>query len=186
MKIRDLLIGTAAAAMASFGLCMSANAATTVTVQATTPFGSWLDTGLSLSPGKTYDFTVNDPSTIWSAGNNDPFPRTSTADGIPSSVGYGQLTMDGSTFNFGALVGDVGGNLFLIGTGPTTETGLSGELTVGYWDGSGEYGDNSGTQSLTIAALPEPATWAMTLLGVGMIGAGLRMLRRKDGMALPA
>jgi PEP-CTERM motif len=182
MKIRDLLIGAAAVAFSSLGLGMSANAGTTVIVEATQPFGSWLDTGLNLSAGKTYEFTVNDPSTIWSAGNDIPFPRTSTADGIPSSVGYGQLTMDGSTFNFGALVGDVSGHLFLIGTGPTPETGLSGELTVGYWDGAGEYGDNSGAQSLTIAAIPEPAAWAMTLLGVGMIGATLRS-RRKDGMA---
>jgi len=35
-------------------------------------------------------------------------------------------------------------------------------------------------------SVPEPATWAMMLLGVGMIGAGLRMARRKNGMALTA
>jgi hypothetical protein len=185
MKIRDLLIGTTAAAFASLGLCVSANAATTVTVEATTPFGTWLDTGLNLSPSKTYDFTVNDPSTLWSAGSDIPYPRTSTANGIPSSVGYGQETNDGYTFNFGALVGDVGGHLFLIGAGPTLETGLSGDLTVGFWDNPAQYGDNSGTQSLTISAVPEPATWAMTLFGLGMIGAGLRMSRRKDSLALP-
>ena len=36
------------------------------------------------------------------------------------------------------------------------------------------------------AAVPEPATWAMTLLGLGMIGAALRMMRRKHGMAMTA
>jgi hypothetical protein len=43
-------------------------------------------------------------------------------------------------------------------------------------DGStspGYFGPN-----LTVAGVPEPATWAMVLLGVGMIGGGLRMARR--------
>jgi hypothetical protein len=34
--------------------------------------------------------------------------------------------------------------------------------------------------------VPEPATWAMMLLGVGMIGTGLRTMRRKNDMALTA
>jgi len=36
------------------------------------------------------------------------------------------------------------------------------------------------------AGVPEPATWAMTLLGIGMVGGGLRMARRKDAVALTA
>jgi PEP-CTERM motif len=36
------------------------------------------------------------------------------------------------------------------------------------------------------AAAPEPATWAMMMLGVGMIGGGLRMARRKNNMAASA
>jgi hypothetical protein len=36
------------------------------------------------------------------------------------------------------------------------------------------------------AAVPEPATWAIMLVGVGMIGGGLRLGRRKDGMARTA
>ena len=35
-------------------------------------------------------------------------------------------------------------------------------------------------------AVPEPAAWAMMLLGVGMIGAGLRLARRKNDLALSA
>jgi fibro-slime domain-containing protein len=36
------------------------------------------------------------------------------------------------------------------------------------------------------AAVPEPATWAMMLMGVGMIGAGLRMARRRNDATLSA
>ena len=34
-----------------------------------------------------------------------------------------------------------------------------------------------------LSGVPEPASWAMMLLGVGLIGAGMRMARRKDGLA---
>ncbi|HXQ47389.1 MAG TPA: PEPxxWA-CTERM sorting domain-containing protein, partial [Caulobacteraceae bacterium] len=36
------------------------------------------------------------------------------------------------------------------------------------------------------AGIPEPATWAMMLFGVGVIGGGLRIARRESGMALTA
>jgi hypothetical protein len=182
MKSKSLMIAVAAALVGAFGCSLGgmASAATVVTVDATTPYGSWLDTGLDLSPGTTYDFTVIDPSTIWSAGSNSPYSRESNANGIPPGVGYGQWTMAGETFNYGALVGDAGGDLFLIGTG-TILSGFSGELTVGYWDSY--YPDNSGVQTLSISAVPEPATWAMMLFGVGLIGAGLRVVRQKGGRA---
>jgi hypothetical protein len=182
MKIITFVAGLAIAATSVFALSAPANSAALVTdtVQATTPFGSWLDTGLDLSAGATYDFIVNDPATLWSAGSDIPYSRESTANGIdPVASGYGQYTADGFTANYGALVGDAGGTLFLIGTGPTVLTGLSGELTVGYWDS--DYGDNSGTQSLSIFAVPEPAAWAMMLVGFGAAGA---TLRRRRGRAL--
>jgi hypothetical protein len=36
------------------------------------------------------------------------------------------------------------------------------------------------------AAVPEPLTWAMMLVGVGMIGSGARMARRKNDVAATA
>ena len=40
--------------------------------------------------------------------------------------------------------------------------------------------------SLSISAVPEPATWAMMLLGVGLIGTAMRFGRRKNDGALSA
>jgi len=37
-----------------------------------------------------------------------------------------------------------------------------------------------------VIGVPEPATWAMMLLGAGMIGGGLRLARRKGATALTA
>jgi hypothetical protein len=38
--------------------------------------------------------------------------------------------------------------------------------------------------SIQLSAVPEPATWGMMLFGVSLIGAGLRVSRRKDAMAM--
>jgi len=42
----------------------------------------------------------------------------------------------------------------------------------------------SAIDNLTVSGVPESATWAMLLLGAGLVGGGLRMARRKDGLAL--
>jgi hypothetical protein len=39
------------------------------------------------------------------------------------------------------------------------------------------------TGSVTVTAIPEPATWAMMLLGFGMVGAGVRYRRRSTKVA---
>jgi len=41
---------------------------------------------------------------------------------------------------------------------------------------AGDIGSYGGT--VNVAAVPEPATWAMMILGMGMVGFGLRMRRR--------
>jgi hypothetical protein len=45
-------------------------------------------------------------------------------------------------------------------------------------------GQGAGIISLDIQAVPEPATWAMMLLGVGMLGGGLRQARRRNESGL--
>jgi hypothetical protein len=178
MARANLKIATLAALVVGFA--GAASATTDFTVQATTPVGSWLDIGSYFTPGTTYNFTVINPATIWSAGSDIPYSRDSTANGIdPVASGYGQWTMLGATFNYGALVGENNGTFFLIGTG-TSISGLSGEVEVGYWDSY--YGDNSGIQTLAVS-VAEPATWAMMLAGFAGLGAVLRTRRRTAATA---
>lgn len=61
---------------------------------------------------------------------------------------------------------------FDLNTGTTTPSVLHFGVT------DGNFGDNSGAYSITVTqlggAVPEPATWALMLLGFGMVGAGMR------------
>ncbi|GAB1414042.1 MAG: hypothetical protein AMXMBFR31_08500 [Candidatus Desulfobacillus denitrificans] len=43
--------------------------------------------------------------------------------------------------------------------------------TVTFWIADSPYYDNSGGVSLSIAAVPEPETWALMLAGLGLLGA---------------
>ena len=159
-----------------------ANASTIVTVEAISDMSHWLDTGINLNPVTTYDFAVVNPATIWSAGATTS--RNSTADGIdPGLFTPPTITFDGftGTFKFGALVGLDSNGFFLIGTGPTVLNGLSGDLKVGYWDTY--YPDNTGSQTLSISAVPEPSTWAMMILGFATIGF-IAYRRRSAGLHL--
>jgi hypothetical protein len=82
------------------------------------------------------------------------------------------------------------------GLSPITFDSFGGELTNGWsrYGGGGNpsasivfpYSSAFGAGSLAIGGVPEPATWAMMLLGVGMIGGGLRMARRKNDLAMTA
>jgi PEP-CTERM motif len=161
--------------LGAFAAPISSASASIYLVDSKTPLGSWLDTGINLDPSTTYAFSVINPATIWNAG--DPPNRDSTADGI-DPIFYGTPpAIDGTTFNFGALVGHDSGGYFLIGASPITLTGHSGALTVGYWDTI--YADNFGSQTLSISAVPEPSTWAMMILG--FMGVGFMAYRRKGG-----
>jgi hypothetical protein len=47
---------------------------------------------------------------------------------------------------------------------------------------SGYYGDNSGSFSVAVSAVPEPGVWAMMIMGLALMGSALR-LGRKRGVA---
>lgn len=118
---------------------------------------------------------------------------------------YG-VRADGSVVNLGAN-GGFGGQF--LGTGTTTALtgGATGERTGGSGDDQRYKIDFANTQAggftqlwftsrldaadgyrlenLTVAAVPEPATWGMMLLGFGLVGAAARR-RRGRGAAVTA
>lgn len=114
------------------------------------------------------------------AGNN-------CVTGFENSARY---TIGGTTFLFGdgAASGGLGP---ILGGGyydsAATSFAASGKYSQRFTVGAGQsanfylyddaLSDNSGGVSLSLAAVPEPATWAMLILGMGVVGAAMRRRR---------
>ena len=156
---------------------------------------------LSLTAGQVINVSAS-TSDLWSAG---PLPRLSDANGLivdriasPTDDsgprdGTTQITavfplwtQDGFSAPYASLVGRVGSQYQLLGTSFTGSFTDAGTLQLFFWDENNA--DNSGTITAHIttaerSAVPEPATWAMMLLGFGGIGAAMRRQRSSRWIA---
>ena len=187
------MIKTLATVAAALLLAGTAQAATTVTVDAYTDSydggaGAGLNTGLLLASGESFSVTVAS-SDLWSAGD---LPRWSNADGLVADTyatgtdesGQAAGTHIGTNFGpyagfyYGELVGQIGtGAYFAVGTSFNSTANASGALKLFYWDSN--YGDNSGSVAATISTVPEPGSIALMLAGLGIVG-GLARRRAKN------
>jgi hypothetical protein len=70
-----------------------------------------------------------------------------------------------------------------IGSGNQTSPYTNGVFTFTFDDKVTSVILSSSTNSLEVGGVPEPATWAVMLLGFGGIGASMRGARRKQGAA---
>ncbi len=144
----------------------------------------------------TYELTAVD-------GTYDAFTRFSSVsgcdfDGKNCSQGYEvsfRAIANGLTFKFGD--GSANGGIGPINPGDgyfatpalalTASTGLPATLTVNtaqnvrFFIFDDNLGDNSGGVSINVASVPEPATWAMMIIGFGAAGSMIR--RRKAVVA---
>src|ERR1051325_3743499 len=176
-----------AAAAAGLSLASSAGATVFIVDALGNSADSGAGTGLStidLSLGDAFSVTVG-PDDLWNAG---ALPRWSNADGLTGDrfatgtdesgeaagtligMDFGLLNIGGFSAPYGALVGQIGtgpGSYRLIGTNFAGNAWATGTLKLFYWDTFTP--DNSGSVAADIltALVPEPATWAMMILGFG-------------------
>jgi len=117
-------------------------------------------------------------------GDTTPNTFSTFASTVLGYVGPAGLLTSGTYNNFGYY-----GYAGFFGPNPGFSlTGLDSTVTVDTQDASPLLGAVV-TYAVGVpeaAGVPEPASWAMTLLGAGLVGAGMRRARRKDGMALTA
>ncbi|HEV2651500.1 MAG TPA: PEPxxWA-CTERM sorting domain-containing protein [Rhizomicrobium sp.] len=167
------------AAAAGFIVDAKANSAN---ISGTTVTGTGLAT-ISLTAGENFGVTSS-TNDLWSLG---ALPRFSDADGLTANrfataaddsgqaVGtligqdFGPLTAGGLTTAFGTLVGEIGGVFEVLGTNFHGPAWATGTLTLYNWDTF--TADNTGDIAVDVTAgVPEPATWAMMLLGFLTMG----------------
>jgi len=128
--------------------------------------------------GLVGEFPSNNPG---SSGKN--FPGFYTAD--PANVFLGEFLG-----TFADSTGKIVGTPFAIGDGPLSFTAPLGATTLLLGINDDIYADNSGQLLVSVtaptisAAVPEPSTWAMMLLGFA--GIGFMAYRRKSKPALMA
>jgi hypothetical protein len=193
-----LFVKAAAGAVAISLVLAGAASATAVVVDAkanSVTGGTGKDTGITLTAGEHLNVQVG-ATDLWSAGS---LPRWADADGLTKVIigtgsdesGYAagtqigavfpMLTLNGYTAPYASLVGKIGAVYQLLGVDFDGTAWGSGGLSLYFWD-ENEY-DNTGSVSADVAhyssvtvdnAVPEPATWALMLLGFGLIGASLR------------
>ena len=186
------MIKTLTAVAAALLLAGAAQAATVVNVDAVTDSwnsgaGTGLDTGIALTAGQSFTVTVA-ADDLWSAG---ALPRWSNANGLTGTLlatgtdesGQAAGTVIGTDFGlldgfaYGELVGQIdGGAYFAVGTDFAGTANATGTLKLFYWDTF--TADNSGSVAASVSVVPEPASVALMLAGLGIVG-GLARRRAK-------
>jgi PEP-CTERM motif len=100
------------------------------------------------------------------------------SDSVGLGVGFGSCYLvGGEKCDWGFALLPSGNTTVEVQTRTASPTKYSFEFN-NLFGGSGEAIDGSGAKVLAISYVPEPATWAMMILGFGFTGAKLRHRRR--------
>lgn len=196
--VRNVAFAVSAATLAFSPV--AADAATVIVEAAanSSTGGTGKVTGFTFSAGQFFRVrsSTND---LWRAGALPRFSdangligdRFATADddsgqpiGTQIGINFGQWTQDGFSAPFGSLVGRYAdGTYQLLGANFTGAAAGNGDLRLFYWDSNNF--DNSGEITFQLlAGVPEPTTWAMMILGFGVVGGAMRRRKAQTKVAV--
>ena len=192
MKFRQT-IAIAAIALATLGVSAANATSFLVDAKNNSSTGGVGLASLSLTVGQSFTVTSNTDD-LWSLG---ALPRYSDGNGLVADryatatddsgqligtlIGqdFGLWVQDGYSAPFGSLVGNINGTYQFLGANFSGTAWDTGTLYLYNWDSYAP--DNTGSIGfigVDVTAVPEPATWAMFLLGFGAIGWTLRANRK--------
>lgn len=117
--------------------------------------------------------------TIQDILNFASFPSAGINSFLTLNTGVGGPAVSFDLSSLGTITRN-GDQLGLTGSGFFNFTGL--QRTAGIFSLTAQ-GNNVTSFSASVAAVPEPATWAMMLMGFGMVGAAMRYRRRTTKVA---
>jgi hypothetical protein len=127
--------------------------------------GTFGDTGIT-NPTFTDTFTFTLPTGLASS------TVSSTFQGATTDVNFTSVTLNGTQFNVGAA----GKNEFGFLDNLPVTNGTQTLIVSGTSAGNGSF---AGTIAFAPRAVPEPATWALMILGFGGVGGMVRNRRRQ-------
>jgi hypothetical protein len=158
-----------------------------------------LPASIAVHAGETLDITATGTASCCLGGSPTNGPDGGGLGGAASISAYGDVGAFNNPVQF-PLVGVFGGptlttpwSIFVIGSSdlgvvvPTGATTLYLGLpdALGFNNPPGYYNDNTGSFTVSIGGVPEPSTWAMMLVGVGLMGVALRASRRQRAVVSP-
>jgi len=195
MAIKRTLAGFAAVAVAALALSSAAQAATVVPVgtpdtgtgefftiksgqSSTSPvinstFGAYVS-GPSTAFDYQFDFTIDNSGVgsgnlSYSANGSN---QLTFSDVLINGTSYKSSIFGSSTTGFGLFVNNIAITSGALNTIEIIGQSSSGNVSTGF----------SGNANFTLTAVPEPASWAMMIGGMGLIGGVLR--RRNTALRL--
>jgi hypothetical protein len=187
--MKPLVIGSFAVALLTAGSAQAADYVVQAAANSSSGGVGLSTIGLTLGEA----FTVSaDTDDLWNAGT---LPRYSDADGLDGirfatatddsgqpvgtliGADFGFWFQNGLSARYGSLVGEIGGVYKMLGTSFAGPAWAAGTLNLFYWDENNFDNTGSITVSIGSGTVPEPSTWALTILGFGLLGSAVRRRR---------